>query len=96
MDSIISVCGLVKRYGRHEAVAGIDLEVRRGAIFALLGANGAGKSIALIAPPMVPSATGGAVTFSPLSPVTCEAVPTTAVGFSARGQHGNVHASTGC
>jgi ABC-2 type transport system ATP-binding protein len=44
MDNIISVRGLVKRYGRHEAVAGIDLEVRRGEIFALLGPNGAGKS----------------------------------------------------
>jgi ABC-type arginine transport system ATPase subunit len=30
---------LVKRYGSHEAVAGIDLEVRRGEIFAFLGPN---------------------------------------------------------
>jgi ABC-2 type transport system ATP-binding protein len=44
MDDIISVRGLVKRYGRREAVAGIDLEVRRGEIFALLGPNGAGKA----------------------------------------------------
>jgi ABC-2 type transport system ATP-binding protein len=44
MANIISVRGLVKRYGRREAVAGIDLEVRRGEIFALLGPNGAGKS----------------------------------------------------
>ena len=44
MDNVISACGLVKRYGRHEAVANVDLEVRRGEIFALLGPNGAGKS----------------------------------------------------
>jgi ABC-2 type transport system ATP-binding protein len=34
----------VKRYGGHEAVAGIDLQVRRGEIFAFLGPNGAGKT----------------------------------------------------
>jgi ABC-2 type transport system ATP-binding protein len=43
-DPVVSVRGLVKRYGSHEAVAGIDLEVRRGEIFAFLGPNGAGKT----------------------------------------------------
>lgn len=39
--------GLVKRYGEHRAVDGVDLEVREGEIFALLGPNGAGKTTAL-------------------------------------------------
>jgi ABC-2 type transport system ATP-binding protein len=43
-DPVILVRGLVKRYGALEAVAGIDLEVRRGEIFAFLGPNGAGKT----------------------------------------------------
>jgi ABC-2 type transport system ATP-binding protein len=43
-ELMVSVRGLVKRYGSHEAVAGIDLEVRRGEIFAFLGPNGAGKT----------------------------------------------------
>jgi len=43
-EPVASVRGLVKRCGRHEAVAGIDLEVRRGEIFAFLGPNGAGKT----------------------------------------------------
>ncbi|NJD18065.1 MAG: ABC transporter ATP-binding protein [Gemmatimonadetes bacterium] len=36
--------GVVKRYGRFTAVAGIDLDVRRGEIFGFLGPNGAGKT----------------------------------------------------
>jgi ABC-2 type transport system ATP-binding protein len=41
---VISVRGLAKRYDSHQAVAGIDLEVQRGEIFAFLGPNGAGKT----------------------------------------------------
>lgn len=40
----IEVKGLVKKYPNKTAVAGIDLEVRTGEIFALLGPNGAGKT----------------------------------------------------
>ncbi|HZS25494.1 MAG TPA: ABC transporter ATP-binding protein [Gaiellaceae bacterium] len=43
-ETVIEVRGLVKRYGATEAVRGIDLEVRRGEIFAFLGPNGAGKT----------------------------------------------------
>ena len=43
-DAAISVRGLVKRYGESTAVAGLDLDIRRGEIFALLGPNGAGKT----------------------------------------------------
>ncbi len=40
----IEVRDLHKRYGEHEAVRGIDVEVRRGEVFGLLGPNGAGKT----------------------------------------------------
>ena len=40
----ISIAGLVKSYGDRRALNGVDLEVRRGEIFALLGPNGAGKT----------------------------------------------------
>ena len=43
-EPVIQVSGLRKSYGEHEAVAGIDLEVFRGEIFAFLGPNGAGKT----------------------------------------------------
>ncbi len=42
-DLVISIRALRKRYGNHEAVRGIDLDVRRGEIFAFLG-PGAGKT----------------------------------------------------
>src|SRR4051812_12090951 len=40
----IRVRGLKKAYGSTVAVAGVDLDVRRGEIFSLLGPNGAGKT----------------------------------------------------
>jgi len=43
-EAVITVRGLRKRYAAVEAVAGIDLEVSRGEIFAFLGPNGAGKT----------------------------------------------------
>lgn len=44
MSSVINVRGLEKSYGSNKAVAGIDLTIQSGEIFALLGPNGAGKT----------------------------------------------------
>jgi ABC-2 type transport system ATP-binding protein len=43
-ETAISVRGLRKWYGGRPAVDGLDLDVRRGEVFALLGPNGAGKT----------------------------------------------------
>jgi len=43
-SAAISVSRLVHRYGERTALAGLDLEVDRGEIFALLGPNGGGKT----------------------------------------------------
>ena len=40
----VSVRGLTKSYGAVQAVAGLDLEIGPGEVFALLGPNGAGKT----------------------------------------------------
>lgn len=45
MTSIVSIQGLGKTYaGGFQALKRVDLEIRRGEIFALLGPNGAGKT----------------------------------------------------
>jgi lipooligosaccharide transport system ATP-binding protein len=66
---LITARGLVKRFGDRVAVAGIDVEVRRGEAFGFLGPNGAGKSstmrmIGCVSPP-----SGGELRVLGLDPV---------------------------
>ncbi len=44
---MLEVRGLTVSYGQHRALEGVALDVRRGEIVVILGANGAGKSTAL-------------------------------------------------
>ena len=46
-EPLLSVRGLEAWYGRAHILAGIDLEVGRGEVLALMGRNGAGKSTTL-------------------------------------------------
>jgi ABC-2 type transport system ATP-binding protein len=47
MSTAITARGLARSFGSVKAVAGIDLDVPRGMIFAILGPNGAGKTTLL-------------------------------------------------
>jgi ABC-2 type transport system ATP-binding protein len=47
MTAIVETRGLVKRYDKTLAVAGLDLAVEPGEIFGLVGPNGAGKTTTL-------------------------------------------------
>src|ERR1700760_2069439 len=45
---------LHKAYGPHPVLAGVDIQLRRGAVLALLGRNGAGKTttVRILATPL--------------------------------------------
>lgn len=46
-ENVIQAQGLTKRFGAHSAINGLDLDVRRGEMFGLVGPDGAGKSTAI-------------------------------------------------
>ena len=60
-QAIIRTAGLVKRFGPFTALNGIDLEVYRGEVHALLGDNGAGKSTLIKLLSGVHEPTGGQI-----------------------------------
>jgi ABC-2 type transport system ATP-binding protein len=63
VQSIISVRNLVKTYASgFEALKGVDLDIRRGEIFALLGPNGAGKTTLISIVCGIVNPTSGSVT----------------------------------
>ncbi len=46
-EPVIRVRGLVTRFGRTTVHDGVDIEVRRGEVFAIVGGSGTGKSVLL-------------------------------------------------
>lgn len=47
METILAIKGLTKHYGRIKAVDGLDLEIKKGSVFGILGPNGSGKTTTL-------------------------------------------------
>ncbi|PTM92822.1 ABC transporter ATP-binding protein [Mycoplana dimorpha] len=62
-ETLLKVHGVETYYGNIRALAGVDVEVRRGEIVSLIGANGAGKSTLMMTICGSPQARTGTVTF---------------------------------
>jgi ABC-2 type transport system ATP-binding protein len=61
-DPILDIRGLQKTYrGGNTALGGVDLQIRKGEIFALLGPNGAGKTTLIGAVCGLVNPTGGSI-----------------------------------
>jgi ABC-2 type transport system ATP-binding protein len=81
----IEVSGLTKRYGRVEALGGVDLSVRRGEVFGLVGPNGAGKTTLIkgLVGALRPS--GGEVRVMGLNPLKDRAELRQKIGYMPQG-----------
>ena len=60
-DTIVNVSGFVKRYKKHVAVQGVDVAIRKGEIYGLIGPDGSGKSSLMKAIAGVLTYDGGSV-----------------------------------
>nr|WP_042194368.1 ATP-binding cassette domain-containing protein [Kibdelosporangium sp. MJ126-NF4]CEL21272.1 ABC transporter ATP-binding protein [Kibdelosporangium sp. MJ126-NF4]CTQ96160.1 ABC transporter ATP-binding protein [Kibdelosporangium sp. MJ126-NF4] len=70
VDPLVLAEGLTKRFGDFEAVAGIDIEVRKGEAFGFLGPNGAGKSSTMRMVACVSPRSGGKLSVLGMDPTT--------------------------
>lgn len=62
MEYLLSTNSLTKQYGRHKAVNAVNLHIRQGDIYGLIGRNGAGKTTILKIISGLASATDGSFT----------------------------------
>ncbi|MCD2176261.1 ABC transporter ATP-binding protein [Rhizobium sp. C1] len=62
-ETLLKVEGVETFYGNIRALAGVDVEVKKGEIVSLIGANGAGKSTLMMTICGSPQARVGTVTF---------------------------------
>jgi branched-chain amino acid transport system ATP-binding protein len=63
MTALLQITGLRAAYGKIVALKGVDLEVHRGEIVALIGSNGAGKSTLMMSVFGRPRAQAGHIVF---------------------------------
>jgi branched-chain amino acid transport system ATP-binding protein len=79
-DVLLACRGVEVAYGQVQVLFGVDIEVARGEIVALLGTNGAGKSTLLKAISGVTDPIGGTIYFDGRDITHTDAVATTSMG----------------
>ena len=74
MSDVVTIAGLVKRYGERTVLGGIDLRVEPGSIVGLIGPNGAGKTTLLRCLLDLTRPDGGRIAIfgAPVTPATFE------------------------
>ncbi len=87
--SLLSVSGLVVRYGAIAAVRGVDLEVRQGEVVAIVGPNGAGKTSLLSAIAGIVRPASGTIAYAgkPLTRLLLENVVKEGIALVPEGRH---------
>ena len=80
-EPVVEVKDLTKRYGRIEAVAGLDLTVEPGEVFGLLGPNGSGKTTIILILLGLTEPTSGSVQVLGLDPLRKPLEVKRAVGY---------------
>jgi tungstate transport system ATP-binding protein len=63
---MITISGLLRRFGDHEVIKEVDLEIRRGEIFALIGPSGSGKTTMLRLIDLLDRPSNGSIIFDSL------------------------------
>jgi branched-chain amino acid transport system ATP-binding protein len=87
--ALLSVDGVVVRYGAVAAVRGVDLQVHQGEVVTIVGPNGAGKTSLLSAIAGIVKPASGSITYrgGPLSQVPLEDVVRTGIALVPEGRH---------
>ena len=63
-DVILRAAGLKKNYGTLQVIKGVDLELRRGEVLAIIGPSGSGKSTLIRCLNMLEIPTGGVISYN--------------------------------
>ena len=78
----LEVKGLRKNFGGLKAVDGVDLQVRRGSVHALIGPNGSGKTTTLNVVTGLYRATAGAIFVDGVDVTGCPPIKRTVAGLA--------------